>query len=142
MYEIFERLLSERGITAYRVAKETGITTATLTNWKKGKYTPKQDKLQKIADFFGVSLEYLMTGKESADKEKAPTLTLRDERDISRRLEQTLEELENQQDGLMFDGQPLDDETKELLKASLEHSIRVAKINAKKYTPKKYLKEK
>lgn len=142
MYEIFERLLSERGITAYRVAKETGITTATLTNWKKGKYTPKQDKLQKIADFFGVSLEYLMTGKESTNKEKTPKLTLRDERDISRRLEQTLEELENQQDGLMFDGQPLDDETKELLKASLEHSIRVAKINAKKYTPKKYLKEK
>ncbi len=142
MYEIFERLLSERGITAYRVAKETGITTATLTNWKKGKYTPKQDKLQKIADFFGVSLEYLMTGKESTNKEKTPKLTSRDERDISRRLEQTLEELENQQDGLMFDGQPLDDETKELLKASLEHSIRVAKINAKKYTPKKYLKEK
>lgn len=142
MYEIFERLLSERGITAYRVAKETGITTATLTNWKKGKYTPKQDKLQKIADFFGVSLEYLMTGKESADKEKASKLTSRDERDISRRLEQTLEELENQQEGLMFDGRPLDDETKELLKASLEHSIRVAKINAKKYTPKKYLKEK
>ena len=142
MYEIFERLLSERGITAYRVAKETGITTATLTNWKKGKYTPKQDKLQKIADFFGVSLEYLMTGKESTNKEKTPKLTSRDERDISRRLEQTLEELENQQDGLMFDGQPLDDETKEVLKASLEHSIRVAKINAKKYTPKKYLKEK
>ena len=142
MYEIFERLLSERGITAYRVAKETGITTATLTNWKKGKYTPKQDKLQKIADFFGVSLEYLMTGKESTNKVKTPKLTSRDERDISRRLEQTLEELENQQDGLMFDGQPLDDETKELLKASLEHSIRVAKINAKKYTPKKYLKEK
>lgn len=61
--------------------------------------------------------------------------------DISRRLEQTLEELETQQGGLMFDGQPLDDETKELLKASLEHSIRVAKINAKKYTPKKYLKD-
>lgn len=62
MYEIFEQLLSKYGVTAYRVAKETGITTATLTNWKQGKYTPKQDKLQKIADYFGVSLDYLMTG--------------------------------------------------------------------------------
>lgn len=64
MYEIFEQLLKKHGVTAYRVAKETGVTTATLTNWKNGKYTPKQDKLQKIADYFGVSLEYLMTGKE------------------------------------------------------------------------------
>ena len=54
MYEIFEQLLSKYGITAYKVAKETGITTATLSNWKQGKYTPKQDKLQKIADYFGV----------------------------------------------------------------------------------------
>lgn len=60
MYEIFERLLEERNVTAYRVAKETGITTATFTSWKQGKYTPKQDKLQKIADYFEVSIDYLM----------------------------------------------------------------------------------
>lgn len=60
MYEIFERLLAEHNVTAYRVAKETGITTATFTSWKQGKYTPKQDKLQKIADYFGVSIDYLM----------------------------------------------------------------------------------
>lgn len=60
MYEIFEQLLSERGVTPYRVAKETGITTATLTSWKQGKYTPKPEKLQKIADYFHVSLDYLM----------------------------------------------------------------------------------
>lgn len=139
MYEIFERLLSEHGVTAYRVAKETGVTTATLTNWKKGKYTPKQDKLQKIADYFGVTIDYLMTGTDDSTKE--PTqLNARDERDISRRLEQTLSDLEGQQGALMFDGAPLDDETKELLKASLEHSIRVAKINAKKFTNKRYLK--
>ena len=47
MYEIFEQLLKEHNVTAYRVAKETGITTATLTSWKQGKYTPKQEKLQK-----------------------------------------------------------------------------------------------
>lgn len=64
MYEFFEKLLKDRGITAYKVSKETGIATSTLTNWKKGLYTPKVDKLQKIADYFGVPLEYLLTRKD------------------------------------------------------------------------------
>ena len=59
MYEIFEKLLIERGVTAYRVAKETGISSATLTDWKKGRSKPKMEKLQKIADYFGVSIDYL-----------------------------------------------------------------------------------
>ena len=70
MYDIFQKLLDSHGVTAYRVAKETGISTATLTQWKKGLSTPKQDKLQKIADYFGVSLEYIMTGKEKDGGEK------------------------------------------------------------------------
>ena len=72
MYKIFEELLNLHGITAYKVAKETGISTSTMTEWKKGKYVPKADKLQKIADYFGVSLEYLMTGKTSEKKTPAP----------------------------------------------------------------------
>lgn len=139
MYEIFVKLLEKYGVTAYKVSKATGIAGSTFSDWKSGRSTPKQDKLQKIADYFGVTVDYLMTGKEEEPKEKAPELTARDERDISRRLEQTLADLEAQQGALMFDGAPLDDETKELLKVSLEHSIRVAKINAKKFTNKRYL---
>lgn len=59
MYDIFEKLLNKYGVTAYRVAKETGISTATLTQWKNGTSTPKQDKLQLIADFFNVTIDYL-----------------------------------------------------------------------------------
>ena len=70
MYEIFEKLCEENGVTPYRVCKETGITTATISNWKAGRYAPKQDKLQKIADFFGVSIEYLMTGEEKDNNNK------------------------------------------------------------------------
>ena len=55
-YEVFQQLLEARGCTAYQVSKNTGIPTATLTAWKQGKYTPKKDKLQKIADFFGVDV--------------------------------------------------------------------------------------
>lgn len=64
MYEIFQELLSRDGVKPYDVSKATGISTSTLTDWKMGRSTPKQDKLQKIADYFGVSLEYLTTGKE------------------------------------------------------------------------------
>lgn len=141
MYEIFVKLLNEHGVTAYKVGKETGIGASTFTDWKNGRSTPKQEKLQKIADYFGVTLDYLTTGNESAEK-TGSVLAIRDERDIAKRLESALADLEDSQSALMFSGEPLDDETRELLKASLENSIRIAKINAKqKYTPKKYRKE-
>lgn len=64
MYEIFSKLLHEYGVTAYKISKETGISQSTLSDWKSGRITPKADKLQIIADYFNVSLEYLMTGEE------------------------------------------------------------------------------
>ena len=70
MYEIFEQLCEKFNVTPYRVCKETGLTTATISNWKAGRYVPKQEKLQKIADYFNVSLEYLTTGKEREGGEK------------------------------------------------------------------------
>lgn len=66
MYEIFEQLMKTHGYTAYKVSVETGIAQSTLSDWKKGKSTPKADKMQKIADLFGVSLSYLMTGRDRA----------------------------------------------------------------------------
>lgn len=140
MYSKFEELLKEKGVTPYRVHKETGISTATLSDWKNGKSQPKKDKIEKLCDYFEVPLSYFY-GEEPATQE-LPVLNARDERDISRRLEKTLADLETQQGALMFDGAPLDEETKELLKDSLEHSIRVAKINAKKFTNKRYLDNK
>lgn len=62
MYEVFESLLALHGVTAYQVAKATGIATATFSDWKRGRSTPKQDKLQKIANYFEVPLSYLLEG--------------------------------------------------------------------------------
>ena len=50
MYEIFEHLLQIKGVSTYKVAKETGIPQQTFSKWKKGISTPKADKIQKIAD--------------------------------------------------------------------------------------------
>lgn len=62
-YEVFEMLCNKKGVKPFHVSKETGVSTATLSSWKTGRYIPKPDKLQKIADYFGVSVEYLRTGK-------------------------------------------------------------------------------
>ena len=70
MYEIFVKLLEKYGVTAYKVSKATGIGGSTFTDWKNGRSVPKQDKLQKIADYFGVTIDYLMTGKEEPEKKR------------------------------------------------------------------------
>ena len=62
-YENFQKLCESRDVKPSTVSRATGISTATLTSWKQGKYTPKTDKLQLIADYFGVTLELLMTGE-------------------------------------------------------------------------------
>ena len=125
--------LSKYEITQAELAKKLGVGTTSVYNWCNGIKTPRMDKVDAMCDLFRCKRSDLIIEKNES------TLSTRDERDISRRLERTLADLEEQQGALMFDGAPLDDETKELLKASLEHSIRVAKINAKKFTPKKYL---
>lgn len=64
-YEIYERIIKEKGYNSAAVSRATGISQTTFSEWKKGKPEPKADKLKKIADFLGVSLEYLMTGESS-----------------------------------------------------------------------------
>lgn len=138
MYEIFQKLLKEHGVTAYRVAKETGVTTATLTSWKQGKYTPKPEKMQKIADYFGVSLTYLMTGKEETEKD--PKLKPKDQKDINEILANTEQLLK--QDGLMFDGDPASPEAIESILSAMQIGMEMAKKkNKEKYTPKKSKKD-
>lgn len=63
-YENFKKLCESKGVKPADVSKATGIATATLSNWKNGVYVPKQDKLQLVADYFNVSIDYLLTGKE------------------------------------------------------------------------------
>ena len=64
MYEVYCKLRDEKGLKDADVVKATGITKSTFSDWKSGRSKPKQDKLQKIADFLEVSVDYLMTGEE------------------------------------------------------------------------------
>ena len=60
VYEKLQILLDKTDKTAYQVSKEPGVSTATLSNWKNGNYVPKADKLKKIADYFGVTVDYFL----------------------------------------------------------------------------------
>lgn len=59
-YQAFERLLAAKKTTVYRVAKETGISNSSFSDWRRGRSSPKPDKLQKLADYFDVPVETLM----------------------------------------------------------------------------------
>lgn len=140
------------------LSKACSIPYTTIDGWyKRGYEGLKLPTLKKLSDYFNVSLDYwaddsltnpvprngvssnayennLVTGGNNS----ATMLNKRDENDIAKRLESTMADLDADE-ALMFSGEPLDEETRELLKASLENSIRIAKINAKqKFTPKKY----
>ena len=59
-YSVFDALLKAHGVTVYQISKATGISASTFSDWKSGRSTPKADKMARIADFFGVSLDELL----------------------------------------------------------------------------------
>lgn len=63
MYEVFEKLLAQKKVKVAEVVAATGIAQSTFSDWKSGRSKPKQPKMQKIADYFGVTVDYLMTGE-------------------------------------------------------------------------------
>lgn len=73
MYERFEQILQEKGLTPYRVSIETGVSQGSLSDWKHGRSKPKYTNMIKIADFLDVNPEYL--NGTSDTKEKPATNT-------------------------------------------------------------------
>lgn len=133
-----KKLRLEHNLSQKEFAKIAGVSDKAVSTWENGTKEPRMGTIQKIADFFGIKKSDIIEDND----DNLPELTSRDERDIKKHLDKALENLENDE-ALMFDGEPveMDTETKELLKASLENSIRLAKTLAKKkYTPKKYQK--
>lgn len=74
MFEIVEKLAQERGLTLYEVAKAAGLRPSLFYDWKAGRYTPKADKRQKIAEVLGVTLTYLDTGDDPSLEKYDPEI--------------------------------------------------------------------
>lgn len=127
MYEIFELLLKKHGVTTYQVAKATGISTASFTGWKQGKWNFKAEKLQKVADYFGVSLNYLLTGKENQESD---TTIYTDERDIKKHIDMIMGSLEGQET-IVYENQEvkLNEHSKRMLRYAMEMAYEAARNN-------------
>ncbi|WP_332649751.1 helix-turn-helix domain-containing protein [Lysinibacillus sp. 54212] len=106
------------------VAEKIGVARTTYTAYENGTKTPPPETLSIIANYFDVSVDYLL----GRDKE---------EKDIAKRMQQLRNDLQNAE-GLAFDGEPMSDEARESLLEAMEFGVRLAKKNNKKFIPKKY----
>lgn len=130
--DVVKRLAKERGVSLSELATHIGVGENSLYRWKTQK--PSVDKVQAVADYFNVSTDYLL----GRTNKKYWELNEKDEKDIAKRLEAIKNDLESGT-GLAFDGEPMDELTKELVIAQIENNMRSARIASKqKFTPKKY----
>lgn len=127
-------LANERGISLPTLETELGFGNSTIVKWDKS--TPNADKLNAVAKYFDVSMDYLMNGIDEDG------LTTKDNKDIARDLDNIMEKLSTGESGpASYNGEELDPEAAELFRDELEIALRRLKIiNKEKYTPKKYKK--
>nr|DAF64616.1 MAG TPA: repressor protein [Siphoviridae sp. ctamP19] len=134
-FERVKGLADKQKISIVELEEKLGFSRNSLYSWKKNK--PSIDKLNAVADYFGVTTDYLLGRADT------PEFTTKDEKDVQRILEDLINGLSNE-NSLAFlknGGVEIDEEDAELLRDSLERTVRRSKILAKeKFTPKKYRK--
>lgn len=135
------KLLREKyNLSQKDLALIAGVSDKAVSTWESGAKEPRMGAIQKIADHFGLKKSNIIE-----DDGLAPDTPLspRDERQIAADLEKMLADLDNQNAMAAMGGTVEDDEDRELLRASLLATMRLAKKIAKeKYTPKKYRQNK
>ena len=119
IYERIESLRKSKGLSQGKLEKQLGFSNGSISKWKNS--TPKVERLQKLADFFGVSVEYLMTGKEDEQKEKDNT----DLKQKYRELEELLRR--DSMQPVRYDGKPVNNDTIDLLLKQIEISLAMLK---------------
>ena len=138
MYEIFEKLLNDMGITAYRFCKDTGVSSSTISTWKKKNSICGTELAGIIANYFDVTIDYILTGQKKPETNSGH-LTSKDERDIAKTVSELMSKL-NSQDGapLFFDGEEITPEIKILFEQQLKSLVTTVKeINKVKFNPGK-----
>jgi transcriptional regulator with XRE-family HTH domain len=135
----------QKDLSGTKVAEMLGISAQYYYDIEKGKRNLSAEMATRLAEIFGVTTDYLLgRTDEPNDKSdwdsKLPELTEKEERDIALTLEKILNQLDHE-NAVSFYGEPMDEETREAMRISLESSLRLAKqLAKKKFTPKKYRK--
>lgn len=76
MYDRIDRLLFENGLNDAALAQIAGVGKSTVSGWRSGKYNPKEDKLKKIANYFNVSVEWLVGIDDYKTKAEQETMDI------------------------------------------------------------------
>jgi len=134
--ERVKQLADEQGISIPDLEKKLGFGNGSIYKWNKS--TPSGDKLIVVSDYFNVSTDYLL-GRSSLRRPTESNLTDKEEKDVAKRMGKIKEQLVSEQ-GLMFDGEILDEETAQLLLEAIEQQERMVKVINRKYTRKDYRK--
>ena len=113
-------LRKQKKQTQQDIADLLGVRRSTYGEYERGKILPPMDKLKVLADHFNVSVDFLIGNEEETNEEI----------DVSDNLQLALEHLKNDND-LYFNGQPLDDESRELLISSIENGLKMAYLISK-----------
>ena len=136
VFERIESLRKAQGISQGKLEKELGFSNGSFSKWRNS--TPTYERIQKVAEYFGVSADYLMTGEMPTDK-KEVTLTKRDERDIAKDLDRIMGEIRKGDDGpLYYNGVEISEASLGLLQNAIEYALReTKKENKEKFNPNK-----
>lgn len=70
MYERYVELRNRKGVSDYRVAKDTGIPKSTFSDWKSGRSKPKIAKLKILAGYFDVAVDELISATDETGSEE------------------------------------------------------------------------
>lgn len=124
-------LAQERGISLPTLEAELGFGNSTIVKWDKS--TPNADKLNAVAKYFGVTMDYLLNGINNTK------LTEKDDRDIAKDLDRIMGEIQKGDDGpLYYNGTEIDQASLSLLQNAIEYALReTKKENKEKYNPHK-----
>ncbi len=112
------------------LAKELGIAQNTLSYWEQGKYDVDTESLVRIAEFFDCTIDYLLCRQEDLSSKAICKMPPEPSPDVANRMETILQELE-QEEAPMFDGEPMDEESLELIRASLKIAYKIAMASKK-----------
>lgn len=125
-------LCAQRKIALSALERDLEFGNGTIRRWDKT--SPSAEKLQKVADYFHVTTDYLL-GRDQLDP-----LINKDEKDIEKRMEEIKRDLKDSQ-GLMFSGEPMSEEAVDSLLDAMDYIVRQTKVINKKYIPKKHRKD-
>ncbi|MGX7088145.1 helix-turn-helix domain-containing protein [Gemella morbillorum] len=109
-----KRYLRINKVSRTQLSESLGISYSTISDWVNGKSYPRIDKIEMMANYFGINKSDLVEDKANQK-----------EIDIANMVNDLMDNLNSNQ-ALMYSGEPMDEVTKELVRASIEQAARIA----------------